>query len=279
MRALPPALAAASRAERLRRPLYLGPHCVGSVAAEHLAALRGLAAALALDDQGVRLPVQQATAVWAELNPRLREAGLVQAWRDEVFGVPDPATLQVLATLERAAARFWGTLTFGAHANGVVRDGAGRPTHLWIATRSPHKPTDPGLLDNLIGGGVPFGQTPQDALWREGWEEAGVPLERMQQARAAGVLRLHRDIPEGFQHEWLYAYDLDLPPGWQPCNQDGEVAAFACLPVQEALALACGEGMTVDAALVTLDFGRRHGLLADAGLAQALLALQVTPPR
>ncbi len=46
-----------------------------------------------------------------------------------------------------------------------------------------------------------------------------------------------------------------------PHNQDGEVAGFRCLPLDEALALAAGDQMTVDAALVTLDFALRHALL------------------
>ena len=34
------------------------------------------------------------------------------------------------------------------------------------------------------------------------------------------------------------------------------------MPVDEAIELAAGEAMTVDASLVTLDFALRHGLLA-----------------
>lgn len=49
-----------------------------------------------------------------------------------------------------------------------------------------------------------------------------------------------RDLPEGHQLEDLHAYDLALPAGLQPTNQDGEVQAFQCLPVADALALAAG---------------------------------------
>ncbi|MDE2275455.1 MAG: NUDIX domain-containing protein, partial [Burkholderiales bacterium] len=166
-----------------------------------------------------------------------------------------------LALIERAAARFWGTLTRGAHATGYVADARGRPQRLWIAQRAATKATDPGLLDNLVGGGVPAGQTPWQALLREGWEEAGLGPATMQSARPGRVLRLQRPLPEGWQCEDLHAYDLALPPDVQPANQDGEVQGFACLPVPQALALAAGPRMTVDAALVTLDFALRHGLL------------------
>jgi len=196
----------------------------------------------------------------------LREAGLVRAWRDETYAIVAAPGAPPLALIERAAARFWGTLTFGAHCNGYVADDHGRPTHLWTAQRSFSKPTDPGLYDNLIGGGVPAGQSPQETLVREGWEEAGLTAQQMAAAVPGRVMRLWRDIPEGFQHEWLYAFDLRLPPGVSPCNQDGEVASLQLLPVAEALALAATERMTVDAALVTLDFALRHRLLGGAHL-------------
>jgi hypothetical protein len=75
------------------------------------------------------------------------------------------------------------------------------------------------------------------------------------------VLRLHRDIPEGLQLEDLHSFDLELPSDWQPQNQDGEVAGFDCLPLDDAVQLALGGAMTLDAALVTLDFAARHGRL------------------
>jgi hypothetical protein len=75
------------------------------------------------------------------------------------------------------------------------------------------------------------------------------------------VLHLLRDIPEGLQREWIHVYDLALPTGLTPCNQDGEVAEMSLHAMPEALALAASEQMTVDASLVTLDFALRHRLL------------------
>ena len=159
--------------------------------------------------------------------------------------------------------RFWGTLTFGAHATGYVAGADGRPEKLWIARRAADKATDPGKFDNLIGGGVPAGQAPLQALVREGWEEAGLLPAHLLDVRAGSTLRLCRDIPEGLQHEWLHSFDLALPrAGLRPQNQDGEVAGFELLPVAQALRLAASNAMTVDAALVTLDFALRHRLLS-----------------
>lgn len=268
------ALAEAARAEVARVPFRLGDVAVGSVAAAHLPALRGFAE-LQVTDDGVALLAADPDATFTRLNASLREQGLIVAWRDETYPVPHPATRVPLARFERASSRFWGTLTFGAHATGWVPGPDGRPHTLWIAQRSFTKATDPGLFDNLIGGGVPAGQTPAETLVREGWEEAGLAPAQLAGARPGSVIRLARDIPEGFQHEWLYAFDVQLPEDAVPRNQDGEVHAFTPMPVEDAIELARSDRMTVDAGLVTLDFAWRHGFLHDAGAVAALRALLV----
>ncbi|MBK7119091.1 MAG: NUDIX domain-containing protein [Comamonadaceae bacterium] len=203
----------------------------------------------------------------------LRAQGLIVAWRDEPYGVWDDQEVSH-ATIERAASRFWGTLTLGAHCNGYVADALGRPTHLWVAQRSLNKPTDPGMLDNLIGGGVPLGQSPWEALQREAFEEAGLAPDEIALATPGRVVALHCDIPEGLQREHLHVYDLRLPAGRAPQNQDGEVAWHQCWPVAEALAAAAEGRFTTDAALATLDFAVRHGVVAAHDpLAVALEAL------
>ncbi len=264
------ALAAArARDVHARVPFFIAGTAVGSVARADLPALRAWPQWLALRGDALSLTAADADAALATINAVLHQQGRVRAWRDEFYAICDPVSGARLARTERAASRFWGTLTLGAHVNGYVPDAQGRPARLWIARRSATKATDPGLLDNLVGGGVPDGQTPLQTLIREGWEEAGLTPAQMAGARAGRVIRLHRDIPEGLQREDLHSYDLALAPGLVPRNQDGEVAAFECLPVARALALAATEQMTVDAALVTLDFALRHGQL-DATQAAAL---------
>lgn len=277
-----PALAEARRAREPRVPFFVRGATVGSVAKAHLPALRAFADAVRIDDTGVHALHDDPSEALAPVNRALREAGLVRAWRDELFALPDPGTLQTLARIERASARFWGTLTLGAHANGFVRGADGRPSHLWIAQRSFTKATDPGMFDNLIGGGVGFGQTPRETLVREAFEEAGLAPHEAAGAEAGRVIGLARDIPEGYQQEWLYAFDIELPAGRTPSNQDGEVAGFRCLPLHEAAAVAADGSMTVDAALVTLDFLLRHRCMPDAQAAplrREFAALQLAPPR
>jgi 8-oxo-dGTP pyrophosphatase MutT (NUDIX family) len=268
---------AAARARQVeRRPFRIGPHRVGDVARADCAELRAFDA-IEQGPEGVRLAVapEQRDSTLATINHRLRERGLIRAWRDEVYAIVDPATLMPLARIERAASRFWGTLTFGAHATGYLADAHGRPTHLWIAQRAFDKATDPGMLDNLIGGGVPHDQSPQQALLREAWEEAGLKEPLARRAQPAAVLELRRDIAEGLQFERLHSFDLELTADVVPANQDGEVAAFTLAPVAELIATELWTRMTVDAAVVTIDFLLRHRLLADPAAAAAMAGITV----
>ena len=263
-----PAIAAAqARDAAARLPFFIqdgGQACLaGSVARAHLRALARWPLALQLADGAVTLtlPAAERSDFFTLANRRLQQDGLVIGWRDETYPVLAQVDGRLLATVERAASRFWGTTTFGAHCNGYVADADGRPTHLWIARRAYSKPTDPGLLDNLVGGGVPQGQTPAECVRREGWEEAGLSPAQMHGLQPGRRFCVARDVPEGFQREEVSVFDLALPAGLQPVNQDGEVHSVALLPVADALARAAAGEMTVDAALVTLDFALRHQLL------------------
>jgi 8-oxo-dGTP pyrophosphatase MutT (NUDIX family) len=257
-----------------RIPLRLWGQPVGSVAQAHADVLRRWPEALAVAPCAVDWVAAPPAldALWAQINTALRDAGLIVAWRNETYPVlPEGARAgdPPLALIERAASRFWGTLTFGAHCNGYVADGDGLPTHLWIARRARTKATDPGKLDNLVGGGVPHGQTPFEALVREGFEEAGLSPTQMHAATPGSVLHLQCDIAKGFMNEHLHTFDLRLDAQTTPANQDGEVDAWYCMTINDALVRAARGEMTVDAALVTLDFALRHALL-DAQQADTL---------
>jgi 8-oxo-dGTP pyrophosphatase MutT (NUDIX family) len=241
---------------------------LGSVALAHLGALRAWPDAfelLAAADGApralvLRLAAGVRDARLARIHARLRADGLIAGWRDEPYPLRDRAGGEH-GIIERAASRFWGTLTLGAHCNGYVADASGRPTHLWIARRSASKPTDPGRLDNLIGGGVPAGQSPREAVVREGWEEAGLEPRQMAGLVTGGLIDLECDIPEGRQHERLHVFDLELPAGLVPSNQDGEVSEHRLMTIAEALGRAAEGELTTDAALATLDFAIRRRLL------------------
>ncbi|MEK8026458.1 NUDIX hydrolase [Pseudaquabacterium rugosum] len=282
--ALWPAITTARHATLPRCPWWVaapeapsGRWRAGSVARADLPALRAWPQWLTIDGDGdgdkdgitLQVAPEAREAVLATIAQALRAQGLIRAWRDELFPVPALLDAQdspgpVLARIERASARFWGSLTFGAHCNGWVAGADGRPAALWIARRADDKPTDPGRLDNLIGGGVSAGQSPREAVLREGWEEAGLRPPQMAGLRSGRRIHVARDLPEGFQREWVSVYDLCLPPDLQPVNQDGEVQAITRMPIAEVVERCAAGELTVDATLATLDFLLRHDLLDTA---------------
>jgi len=266
------ALAEARKQQRPRRAYVVDGEPVGSIDEGHLSALQPWGRWIEVRAEAVVLTAGAAErdAVFAEVNARLHEQGLIRAWRNEPFPLLSPTTGRVMAVFERASARFWGTLTLGAHCNGWVAGANGLPEAMWIARRSHTKATDPGKLDNLIGGGVPWGQTPWETLVREGFEEAGLNPAQMARATPGRVIELNRDVPEGRQFERLHVFDLQLLKGECPVNQDGEVAEVNLWSIHNTCAAASSDEMTVDAALVTLDFLLRRQLLEPHETAAAL---------
>jgi 8-oxo-dGTP pyrophosphatase MutT (NUDIX family) len=248
---------------------------VGWLPRAHAGILRGIGAVLgqetrlADDSMAVALlpgrdDFAARSAALQVLARQLADAGQVRGWRDELFAVTDARDTPAMAVVERAAARFLGLLTFASHMNGIVDgDEDGQPA-LWISRRSPAKTVDPGMWDNLVAGGMPHGSDPLATLVRECEEESGIPPELAHGAQAHGMIEVLRDLPEGVQWEQVYVYDLLLPPGFTPKNQDGEVSEHRRVEVTALLAIMSAGAMTVDATLVTLDALARRGWL-DAG--------------
>ena len=183
-----------------------------------------------------------------DLALALRDQGLVGGWRNEAMVLHD-ASGQPFAEMERAALRALGLPTVGVHLNAMVQTPEG--AQMWIARRSASKAVYPGLLDNLVGGGVIGRESIASTLIREAWEEAGLHITRTGQPRS----RLHilRHSAHGIQDETLHVYEHWLAPGFQPENRDGELAATRRLALPAVLIRLQQLDFTRDAALVILD--------------------------
>jgi 8-oxo-dGTP pyrophosphatase MutT (NUDIX family) len=136
---------------------------------------------------------------------------------------------------------------------------------MWLARRSATKAIDPGLLDNLVGGGIASGITIVDTVVKESWEEAGILTAMATQATRARRAHRFREQRDGIQHETIYAHDLWLPPDWTPANQDGEAVEHRLVTLAEAADIVGSETppdvMTADASLVALDCLVRLGAM------------------
>lgn len=197
------------------------------------------------------------TAALAEVARTLAAEGALTAWRNERYAVAARPGGTILFEIERAAARYFGVHTFAAHCNGVV--GRLADWRMWLARRSPVKPIDPGLLDNLVGGGIPAGAGIADTLTREAWEEAGIAAPLAREALQGGSVDIRRDQSDGLQRETIHVHDLWLPADFVPANQDGEAVEHRLCAPADILAVIATEDVTADASLVIVDFLLRHG--------------------
>jgi len=222
------------------------------------------------------------TAAIDRVARALADEGRLSAWRAEPYAVAPEFGAPPWFLLERAAARYFGIRTHAAHVNGIVQGPDG--VLMWLARRSPHKAIDPGLLDNLVGGGIAAGQSVTATVRRESWEEAGIAAPLADRARPAGTVHICREQPDGLQRETIFVHDLWVPQDFRPAGQDSEVVdhRLAALPAAARL-IAAADGrdvVTADASLVILDFLLRHGeITPDVPGYAALAALRhPTPP-
>lgn len=182
----------------------------------------------------------------------LAAEGRIPGWRDETYAIRNAFDEPPLAYIERAASRFFGTMTYAVHLNGVVEYPDGAP-QLWIARRSDTKATDPGMLDNVVAGGIGWGFGIEATIIKECWEEAGIPEEIAVRAVAGRTAHVLQSLPEGTQAEQVFIYDLALPADFAPRNQDGEVGEHRLARIDEVARWIEEGALTVDASLATLD--------------------------
>ena len=213
------------------------------------------------------------SAAMADVAATLRLEGALPGWRDELYRVAPTFDARPALYIERGAARYFGVRTWAAHVNGIVR--TKHSMSMWLARRSPTKATDPGMLDNLVGGGISATLSIEATVVKESWEEAGIGKALAATARRTGIVHVVRALSDGLQRETVFAHDLELPGDFRPINQDGEATAHRLVDIDAAArAIAIDSGpdeLTVDASLVVLDFLIRDGRIGSSEPMRAAL--------
>ncbi len=215
----------------LLRPLRIEGHAVGWLDGQRALRLRAFADVFDVRDEEIAVAPQLAdvamrTVAFDRVARILAAEGALTAWRDELYAVAPRFGAPPWFLLERAAARYFGIHTYAAHVNGIVENSSVRT---WLARRSPTKAIDPGMLDNLVGGGIAAGQSVADAVVKEALEEAGIDASLAGCARPAGTVDICRAQPDGLQRETIFVHDLSLPRRWRssrapPCRTSGRGA-------------------------------------------------------
>jgi 8-oxo-dGTP pyrophosphatase MutT (NUDIX family) len=247
------------------RPFHVAGMHVGFVRHDMADALVPYADVFTVDDRSVvlapRLSTFEArTGVVESVLKSLRKRRFLDGWRNELYAVTAAFGSRPLFAMERAAVPLFGIRAYGVHMNGYVRQPDG--LHMWIGRRSRAKHAYPGMLDNTVAGGLPYGMSARDCLAKECEEEAGIPHELSRRAVAVGAITYCAETHEGLRPDVQYCFDLELPADFQPVCHDGEIDQFTLLPLAEVARLVRDtEEFKFNCNLVIIDFLVRHGFL------------------
>lgn len=233
------------------RPLTVGGRVAGWITSNATQCARSLDG-IYVSDEAVH--IGQMTSSRAVLNRRLaemaecmRDAGYLRGWRNETLNVIGEG--RCLAEIERSAVRPLGLLTHAVHLNAWTPDG-----RLWVARRALSKTTDPDLWDTLVGGLSSSGEQLEDSLLRESNEEAGLTPQDIENRSALHtILRMHKQVPEGFQVEDVLVSECVLPESVTPRNLDGEVSEIRAVTINDLWQMMQDNVITLEAELVIID--------------------------
>ncbi|KAH7572322.1 hypothetical protein ACOSQ2_015681 [Xanthoceras sorbifolium] len=207
----------------------------------------------------LRTPDERTRAV-GEVIKCLGEEELIPGIRNELYPVSSSFGAPIFFSLERAAAPYFGIKVYGVQMNGYVERNGQK--FLWIGKRSQVKPTYPGMLDQLVAGGLPHGIACGKNLIKECEEEAGIPTSLSSGAIAVGAVSYMDIDGYSYKRDVLFCYDLKLPEDFVPQNQDGEVEGFQLIPVtQVANVIRRTKLFKPNCSLVIIDFLFRHGYI------------------
>lgn len=218
-----------------------------------------------LDDKSVRVNdaiqgFHERSEALDEVIRSLVQQQVIRAYLDEPYPVTDGDRNAAIMTLDRSAGAFFGIRCFGQHLNGYVRKNDG--IHLWIARRARDRHIEPGKLDNMVAGGLPWHTSLEENLIKECAEEAGMNASLASHARAVGTVSYLAESVNGIKPDTLYCYDIELPEDFTPVCTDGEVESFHLMPIEKVMQIIHdSEDFKPNCNLVILDFLVRHGLL------------------
>lgn len=238
---------------------------LGSVARREAEVLRVWPRHFAVSDESIEWLDVSAdfaarTEILSEVVAGLVERGAIPYLHGELYPVTPRGRDEARCLVDRACAPFFGMRAFGQHLNGFVRTSRG--IEMWIGRRSADRRLYPRRLDNLVGGGLPYGLSLAENLRKECLEEAGMPRALADRALPVGAVTYCRVSDRGLKPDVMFCYDLELPEDFVPRCTDGEVETFYRLPVAEVREIVrATDEFKLNCNLVIIDFMVRHGLI------------------
>ena len=187
-------------------------------------------------------------------------------WTGEMVPVYGPDK-KIVLNIEKLAAPLFGVVSYGVQFLAYRDDSNG--LRVWIARRADTKRTFAGMLDSTVGGSLQTGETPFECLMREASEEASFPEQMTRDlAKACGTVSyVHISDSRGGGELGLLTpevhciYEMKLDTDFSPKPNDGEVAAFTLMDIEELKTALRNEDFTPANGCIVLDFFVRHGVI------------------
>jgi 8-oxo-dGTP pyrophosphatase MutT (NUDIX family) len=190
----------------------------------------------------------------------LETENVIYQTREELCPIAPTFTMRPMCHIYRHGLPFLGLRSYGVHLNAYTY--FNNHCYMWVSKRSASKSAAPGKLDHLVAGGVPSGFSIFENLEKEAYEEAGIDLETIKQAKSVGVLSYRRQVRYKMRRGTIFNFDLELPQSFTPYNTDGEVESFMLLPIEEVFERAGeSDSFKFNTILSLTDFFIRHGFI------------------
>lgn len=247
------------------RPFYIDTQLIGYISKEFFNILKSQTPYFLESPQSIILSPELNTfearsTYFDELLHSFLDQKLIDPFRDEFYGVSQALEKKPLFKIRRGASSYFGFRNYGVHLNGYVFKN--NKMYMWIGKRAANKQVAPNKLDHIVGGGLPIGLSVFENLVKEAQEEANIPIEYLQQAKAVNGISYCRQTGPKLRRDTIFVYDLELPESFVPNNEDGEVEDFMLIPIEEVMTYLQEDDLfKFNCNLVLIDFLIRHGFL------------------
>lgn len=209
-------------------------------------------------NQNIQTIAQRNNAI-EKVIAQLLEQEFISYVMNEPYAVKDESG-EVFFVIDRSMVAYFGFRSFGQHINGFVRKD--NDLFLWVAKRAADRMIFPGMLDNMVAGGLPYGLSLETNLQKECYEEAAISAELAATAAFVSTITYNGMSSKGYKPDTLYCYDLEVPETFIPVNTDGEVESFELMPVEDVFNIVREKMLfKPNCHLVLIDFFIRNGLI------------------
>lgn len=250
-------------------PFKIGQQSVGLMRPTFINEIQRFPEVFLIDDSGILLhprlnSFEARSEALVEVNEQLFTSGIIRRRPSpENYAISGKNREDAYCVLERAAAPHYGIRAYGQHLNGYIRTESG--IKMWVGVRAKDKPNEPGKLDQIVAGGLPWPLTEIENLIKECDEEANIPQTLATQAVPVGYVSYRAETPEGAKPDTMLCYDLELSTDFVPSCNDGEVDRFELMTIEDvAERVRSTEDFKANCNLVIIDFLIRHGYLTEA---------------